>query len=162
MTVEVPVADSCGGACAGHVEVVVDLGSPRGMAALGVHALQVPFLWFRDGSGLTPVPRNLSAALPAHVTFAVSNTSAAGPWAAFGVAAPMHWAQEGYDVRTDVLSVAADAVARWVRADITPGVVPTPPPPAAALAMMNSRGTAPAASCPLILLSEVFVLKQAV
>jgi hypothetical protein len=145
---------SGGGACAGHVEVVVDLGAARGMAALGVHALQVPPVWFRDGSGAAPVQRNLSAALPAQVAFAVSNTSAAGPWVDVGSAArPTQWAQEGYDVRTDVLTATAAAVARWVRADITPGVVPTPPPLADA-----ERGAA--TDCPLVLLSEVFVLEQ--
>ena len=152
-----PTAVAAGGGCGGAVELVLDLGAPRSMAALGVHALQVPPVWFRDGSGAAPVARNLSAALPAAVSFAVSNASAAGPWTPVGVAAPARWAQEGYDVRTDVLAVAAAAVARWVRAGVTPGVVPSPPP--AAVAAAAAAGAAP---CPLVLLSEVFVLEQAV
>jgi len=136
------------GACSAQVQLVLDLASPVCFGALGVHALQVPASWWMDGSGAKRMQRNVSAALPESVAFSVSNASAQGPWVPAATALrPKPWAQELYDLRADVLAASAgtELCARFVRAVLTPGGGP--------------QGASPWPQCPLILLSEVFVLK---
>lgn len=142
-----PLVGPAPGQCSGAVELVLDLGTSRCFGALGLHALQVPAAWWRDGSGAGRVQRNVSAALPASAAFAVSNASALGPWAAAATALrPAPYAQELYDLRADVLAAATGAqCARFVRAELTPGPAP--------------QGALPWPDCPLLLVSEVFVLQ---
>ena len=142
-----PLRGPAAGQCSEAVELVLDLGSPRCFAALGLHALQVPAAWWQDGSGARRVQRNVSAALPGSAAFAVSNASAQGPWAAAATAPrPAPYAQELYDLRADVLAAATGPqCARFVRAALTPGPAP--------------QGALPWPDCPLLLISEVFVLQ---
>jgi len=147
-----PLADAAGGCAAARaVELVLELPAapaspPACFRALGLHALQVPAFWW--ASGHARVARNASAALPARADFFVSNASAGGPWAPAAAALrPAPWAQELYDVRADVLAANTGGLtcARFVRAVVTPGDAP-----------------AGAAQCPLVLISEVFVLAESV
>jgi hypothetical protein len=144
-----PLQDAAGG-CSRPVEVVLDLAEQRCFGALGLHALQVPAAWYVDGGAGAAVQRNVSAALPAEARFWVANASATGPWSQAGLALrPQPWAQELYDLRSDVLAAGleggGEVCARFVKAVVTPGAPPqgAPPPPA----------------CPLILISELMVLE---
>lgn len=143
--VALPLSDGAGG-CSARVEAVLDLAAPRCFRALGVHALAVPAAWWAEGH--TRVQRNVSAALPAGAAFFASNASAGGPWTpAADAPRPAPWASEVYDVRSEVLAAptAAPLCARFLRVDITPGAAP--------------EGAAPPPACPLLLISEVFVLE---
>ena len=147
-----PLRDASGG-CSAAVSAVLDLGAPRCFGALGLHALAVPAAWYRDGSGSARVQRNVSAALPQAVEFSVANASASGPWApALTAPRPAPWAQELYDLRSDVLAAgvggAGQMCARFVRAVVTPGAAP--------------EGSLPAPACPVLLISELFVLEGSV
>ena len=145
-----PLADGAGG-CGRAVELVLALAAPTCFRALGLHALQVPASWW--ASGHTRVARNLSAALPAGAAFFAANASG-GPWQPAATAArPAPWAQEAYDTRADVLvanAAAAPTCAQFVRVVVAPAAAPPG----------GGGGAAP--PCPLLLLSEVFVLADAV
>jgi len=146
-----PLNEDASQGCGAQVVVVLDLASSHSQCfgALGVYALQVPAAWWENGSGEKRMQRNVSAALPRSVEFSVSNASANGPWVPAATALrPTPWAQELYDLRPDVLAVGMEGgtwCARFVRAVITPDGEPL--------------GALPWPQCPLVLLSEVFVLK---
>ena len=110
--------------------------------------------WYRDGSGSARVQRSVSAALPQAMDSSVASASASGPWApALRAPRPAPWAQELYDLRSGVLAAGVGAqqqqlCARFVRAVVTPGAAP--------------QGSPPAPACPVLLLSELFVLEGSV
>ena len=78
--------------------------APWPLSSVGAHFLAVSALWFLDGDHLKPMPRNLTAWLPADVRWQASSFLT-GPWHTLGGAnattTTSWWEREVYDIRTE-------------------------------------------------------------